>query len=330
MLAARRPEAIAWGTRAIELAERLGEREVLCHALNNIGTARYDHDGGPEGVRELERSLALAFELGREVHVARAYANLAAVSVSVRRLDAAEDYLRAGLAYCEEHDFHTLQWYLVGFQATCEFWRGDYDRALARTEALLRQPMPPVGRIQPLMVLGRVHARRGDPRASALLDEAWALATSTGELQRIGPVAAARAETAWLAGDRAATARAAREAFDLAVDRDDRWTIGELGFWLWRAGALAGCPRGAAEPYARHINGDASRRRPAGRRSVRRTRPPTPSAPSTTRTRCAAPTGHSSGWARSRWPMLLAGFARAGPATSSAARAPPPAQIPPG
>ena len=118
--------------------------------------------------------------------------------------------------------------------------------------------MPPVGRIQPLMVLGRVHARRGDRRASALLDEAWALATSTGELQRMGPVAAARAETAWLAGDRAATARAAREAFDLAVDRDDRWTIGELGFWLWRAGALAVCPRGAAEPYARHISGDTS------------------------------------------------------------------------
>ncbi len=63
MLAARREEAIAWGARAIELAERLGEREVLCHALNNVGTARYDLDEGPEGTRELERSLALAFEL---------------------------------------------------------------------------------------------------------------------------------------------------------------------------------------------------------------------------------------------------------------------------
>jgi len=257
MLASRRPEAIAWGMRAIELAERLGEREVLCHALNNLGTARYDLDGGPEGVRELERSLALAFELGHEVHVARAYANLSAVSVSVRRLDAAETYLRAGLAYCEEHDFHLMGSYLLGFQATCRFWRGDYADAARNAEALLREPLPPVGRIQPLVVLGRVHARRGDPGAPALLDEAWALATSTGELQRMGPVAAARAETAWLAGDRAATARAAREAFELAVDRDDRWTIGELGFWLWRAGALAACPRGAAEPYARHSGGEA-------------------------------------------------------------------------
>jgi DNA-binding CsgD family transcriptional regulator len=257
MLAARRHEAIAWGTRATELAERLGEREVLCHALNNLGTARYDLDGGPEGVRELERSLALAFEIGKEVHVARAYANLSAVSVSIRRLDAADGYLRDGLAYCEEHDFHLLRSYLVGFQAACELWRGDYASAGSKAEALLREPLPPVGRIQPLMVLGRVHVRRGDPRASALLDEAWALASSTGELQRIGPVAAARAEAAWLAGDRTGTARAAREAFALAVDRDDRWTIGELGFWLWRAGAIAACPPGAAEPYARHMNGDA-------------------------------------------------------------------------
>ena len=129
MLAARRPEAIAWGTRAIELAERLGEREVLCHALNNIGTAHYDLDGGPEGVRELERSLTLAFELEREVHVARAYANLAAVSVSLRRLDAAEGYLRAGLAYCEEQDLDLWRACLVGFQAMCDFWRGDYAEA---------------------------------------------------------------------------------------------------------------------------------------------------------------------------------------------------------
>ena len=258
MLAARRPEAIAWGTRAIELAERLGEREVLCHALNNVGTARYDLDGGPEGARELERSLALAFELEREVHVARAYANLASVSVSIRRFDAAHVYLRAGLAYCDDHDLDLWRTYLVGFLAMCEFWRGDYDGAVRRAEALLRQPMPPVARIQPMLVLGRIRARRGQPEASTLLDEAWALATSTGELQRMGPVAAARAETAWLAGDLAGAAEAAQEAFDLGVERDDRWTIGELGFWLWRAGALPDASPGADDPYTLQMRGQAA------------------------------------------------------------------------
>jgi hypothetical protein len=36
------------------------------------------------------------------------------------------------------------------------------------------------------------------------LDEALALATVTGELQRLSPVAVARAEAAWLQGDPAA------------------------------------------------------------------------------------------------------------------------------
>jgi DNA-binding CsgD family transcriptional regulator len=257
MLAARREEAIAWGARAIELAERLGEREVLCHALNNVGTARYNLDEGPEGMRELERSLALAFELEREVHVARAYSNLAAVSVAIRQLDAAERYLRAGVAYSEEQDLDLWRAYLTGFQAVCEFWRGDYDAALGKAEALLRQPLPVVARIQPMVVVGRILARRGQPGASALLDEAWSLASGMGELQRMAPVAAARAELAWLAGDQAATAEAARETFVLGIWRKDRWTVGELGFWLWRAGALSKAPAGAAEAYALQIRGQA-------------------------------------------------------------------------
>ena len=53
-----------------------------------------------------------------------------------------------------------------------------------------------------------VRARRGDPEHWAPLDEAWALAEPTGELPRIGQVAAARAEAAWLDGDHDAVAAA--------------------------------------------------------------------------------------------------------------------------
>jgi hypothetical protein len=40
MLANEPDGACIWGDRAIELAEQLGEREVLVHALNNVGAAR--------------------------------------------------------------------------------------------------------------------------------------------------------------------------------------------------------------------------------------------------------------------------------------------------
>jgi class 3 adenylate cyclase len=53
-------------------------------------------------------------------------------------------------------------------------------------------------RILAFVVLGLVRARRGDPNAGLLLDDALELAEPTHELPRIAPVAAARAEAAWL------------------------------------------------------------------------------------------------------------------------------------
>ena len=76
MLARDTDEAVAWGERAIALAEQLGETEVLVHALNNTGTAKLNvEDEG--GLALLERSLALAREHGYEDHVTRAIACLA-------------------------------------------------------------------------------------------------------------------------------------------------------------------------------------------------------------------------------------------------------------
>ena len=51
-----------------------------------------------------------------------------------------------------------------------------------------------------LTTLALLRSRRGDPDPWSLLDEAQAMAEASGELPRIGPVAAARAEALWLAG----------------------------------------------------------------------------------------------------------------------------------
>jgi DNA-binding CsgD family transcriptional regulator len=107
-----------------------------------------------------------------------------------------------------------------------------------------------------LLALGRVRARRGDPEASAALDEAFALAGPTATLQRLGPVHAARAEAAWLGGDLERAAAEARAAYDLAVEKEHAWFTGELAYWLWKAGTLETIPDGLAEPFARQIEGD--------------------------------------------------------------------------
>lgn len=57
-----------------------------------------------------------------------------------------------------------------------------------------------INRFTALTVLGRLRARRGDPGVWSLLDDALAFAGPTNHLQRLWPVAAPRAEAAWLEG----------------------------------------------------------------------------------------------------------------------------------
>jgi DNA-binding CsgD family transcriptional regulator len=102
---------------------------------------------------------------------------------------------------------------------------------------VLRDPRsPPVGRVWALAALGKLRARRGDPDASAPLEEAVPLVEPTGELMQIVPVAAARAELAWLSGDHATVERVTTEPLALALRRRSGWVAGELAYWRWQAG----------------------------------------------------------------------------------------------
>jgi DNA-binding CsgD family transcriptional regulator len=108
-------------------------------------------------------------------------------------------------------------------------------------------------------VLALVRARRGDPEVWPLLDEAWALAEPTGELPRLGPVAAARAEAAWLDGDLHSIGEATEGALQLACERQSPWLVGELAGWRRRAGLDEDVPSHMAEPYALQLAGDWAR-----------------------------------------------------------------------
>jgi DNA-binding CsgD family transcriptional regulator len=80
---------------------------------------------------------------------------------------------------------------------------------------------------------------------------------ATNELQRLVPVAAARAELAWWQGRTDVLTEEVATFFDQVCSRGDEWAIGELAFWLWRAGARPpGTEQVAAEPYALQLRGD--------------------------------------------------------------------------
>lgn len=107
-----------------------------------------------------------------------------------------------------------------------------------------------------LTVIGLVRARRGDPGAWPLLDEAWRLADGTDEPERIAPVAAARAEAAWLESRSSDALAATEDALELALERRVPRFVGELAAWRKRAGAGEAAPACVAEPYAIELGGD--------------------------------------------------------------------------
>jgi DNA-binding CsgD family transcriptional regulator len=256
MLATDRDAASAWGARAIELAEHLGETEILAHALNNVGAAQ----GIVGGRALLERSLALALDAGLEEHVARAYTNLGASAVDGRDYPLADRHLAAGIAYCTEHDLDSWRLYMTGYRARSELDQGRWDAAAVSATSVVAHPgVAAPSRITPLVVLGRLRARRGDPDPWTPLEEALELATATGEVQRLAPVAIARAEARWLAGEPEKVDAETAAALALALEHGDRWSTGELQAWRRRAGLEDEiAPEAVAAPFQPELGAEAA------------------------------------------------------------------------
>lgn len=249
------PRAIEWGERAVDLACRLGDDEILAQALNNLGAAR-SRATGDAGWRELERSLELSRRCGSQESVARAYSHLAAIAIGHRDYRGGTPYLQAGLAFCAEHQLDMAEGYLRSLRARLNFEQGAWSQAYEEAEELLRQPgLSVAARIAALTLLGRVLTRRGSEGALAPLEEAQALALGTGEPQRIVSVAAARAENAWLRGDSTAAAEEARGALEYALRDRDEWRSGELLFWSYRAKAHCDGALAVARPFQLHMEG---------------------------------------------------------------------------
>jgi DNA-binding CsgD family transcriptional regulator len=248
-------KTIEWGTRALELGEKLDDAEALVYALTNIGNVELL--AGGTNVEKLERSLELGLQAGLDEHVGRAFLGFMWWSPRGRSYATADRYLEPGLEYCAEHGLDLWRFFLLAHRARSQLDRGHWDAAVASATPVLRDPRSfSVPRITALSVLGLVRARRGDPDVWSPLEEAWELAKTTGELQRIEPVAAARAEAAWLEGRRDAVGDATDLALDLAIRRQAWWIVGELVYWRHRAGIEDESVPLSVEPWAAHIAGD--------------------------------------------------------------------------
>jgi DNA-binding CsgD family transcriptional regulator len=257
MLARDLPGAIRLGTQARDLAERSGDTTSLASALGTIGAVQWFTE--PDAA---ESTMLLALEAaqaaGQDVQVAEILINLGSGAGEIRQYATADRWLGEAITWAEDRDLDHAAMYAAAWAARSDLEQGRWSEADRRIGRLLRSPVHwrPT-RIVLLTVQGRLAARRGE-RAAALefLEEAWGLAEMTGDLQRLWPVAAGRAEAAWLMGDLAPIESRVQDSYRLALQLEHTWAIGELGFWLWRVGRLRAPAAGAAEAYARQIAGD--------------------------------------------------------------------------
>lgn len=234
--------ARAWSARAMELAERLGGADMLAYALHCTG--------------ERDRALELARQEGLEELVADCLLSFAAIAFSQRAYDHGFRSVEAGIDYCVRHGNDLILRYFLAEQARAQLDRGLWDAAGESAGHVLRlRAVSTFPRITSLVVLALIRARRGDPDAEPLLVEAHELAELSGELLRIAPVAAARAEVAWLAGRSDRIPVLTEDAFRLAIDLGNEEKIGALGRWRRRAGIVDAVPDGLGRPEQLEVAG---------------------------------------------------------------------------
>ena len=251
MLRSDEQEAIHASEQAIALAERFGDVETLASALNSQGTALALLDF-EAGCALLERSRLVARAAGRESQVFSADINLGEVAAELHQFARAIRHLDDAIAVANELQMDPS--FPQSLLAMCWLYLGRWNDAGELANQVLANALEPrVGYLKSHLALGRLRARRGDAGVWGALDEALDLALGSGMMQLLAPVRAARAEAAWLQGDRQRCIDEARADLARAVAHRHPWFVGELSWWLWRAGVAVERPDYVALPYALQI-----------------------------------------------------------------------------
>jgi DNA-binding CsgD family transcriptional regulator len=243
---------IAWATRTAELAVRHGEADQAVVAAITLGTVELFRTGDP---LPLEQALRDARDQRLSQESAHAMHNLALGS-AVRGAGAeAARWIEAGLAYCDGLELDLWRLALLSLRVRHELERGAWTEATATAELVVAEIRDsPEPRLQALLVLALVRARRGDPGTAPLLGRAAAIVEGASDPSWHATLACARAEIAWLEGRSDAVAEATDGIFTHAPPR--AWWLGELAYWRRKSGIAEAVPDGVGAPWSQQLAGD--------------------------------------------------------------------------
>ncbi|GAA6141909.1 AAA family ATPase [Hydrogenophaga sp. 5NK40-0174] len=236
MLQDRMDEAVAWGRKALHLAEQSGETEVQAHSLNSAGTALLFR-AHREGEDMLRRSLAISLEHGFHEQAARVYTNLSECLIELDELDKAEAVVEEGIRFDTAHDLDAWTYYLVGRKAQLRFEQDRFEEALWIAQDVLRTgDQTLLMRMPAMLIRARSALRLGIPEAREWLKETVEGSLQIDEPQYIIPAQTARLEASVLWGDLSMAGEVMHWASGLDAAQIGPRKRGELVFWAMLAG----------------------------------------------------------------------------------------------
>jgi hypothetical protein len=224
----------AAAVEALAIAEELDRPDLAARSLCYRGEARMSR-GDLDGFADLERAVALAAADARIETRVRCLVNAAGSAFRAGRLDEVERLVAWGLTLAEECEFFAGQYRLRLTRAAARASAGGWDRALDELDDLLGSPGEP-GIMAPLAqsIQARLLARRGEPRARALLRTAAAQAGARSRFVT-GVLMVAEAELGWLDGTLAEPTAAMADALRGLASDGHFGVAAELAAYLGRA-----------------------------------------------------------------------------------------------
>ncbi|SFF10992.1 regulatory protein, luxR family [Actinoplanes philippinensis] len=218
MLDRRLAEAIEDGNLARSLAAEDCDRAMRCHLDATLGAVLLFAGRPDEGTVLLEESITRARGWRLEGQAARGYRMIGTSMSVLVEYGPALRWLPEGIGYAERVEQINDRNYLAAHLAHVRWAMGDWSGA----ETAARQALADGGgittRITALHVLGYLAMGRGEHAvAGDHLDEAVALASGMGELQRLSPAWWGLAEIAVAAGDLTTAIGRCEEGFEASA-----------------------------------------------------------------------------------------------------------------
>ena len=255
--ASETPAAIPWLERALAMGRAVGDHEVVARSVTHLGLSRFLLGEREEGLELVQEGLRIAVEHDLEDCAARTYQTLAALAWLDFDRAEAHAILEDAERYTAERDLTGHLMCVLASEITMKLDLGRWDEAMSEARDLLYvRNTGRASRIEPLMAIGLLAARRGESdEAWTYLDEARDYISKSQTLGYQSFVATARGETHLLAGDLDALRVEVLPWYDEAVRLWDEEVLAELAILVWRAGLIDAPPEGLREPEALSMTG---------------------------------------------------------------------------